>query len=155
MLVFVDEQHSVAISALISVLLYRRLGIHVMHHRDIMWKTDVIHKTGSTSNIATVRAELNHGHRQHAQKFGQSSAEWFSSYASGQTDRHTHHITWHPPRMQRQRFNRSTTRLTARQLNRCEGGQCQLETRLSLRVVICVNSLTLLQAHHYNYSVSL
>jgi len=46
--VFVTGQNLVEISAVMLVLLYRRLEMHMMHRRTIMRKHDVIHKTRST-----------------------------------------------------------------------------------------------------------
>ena len=43
-----------------------------------------------------VRIYVRRGHKQHPQKIWFKSAEQFSSYASGQTNRHTHHNTLHP-----------------------------------------------------------
>jgi len=46
--VSIVEQNLVGISALMILVFCRRLWIHTMRHRAIMWKHDVIHKTGST-----------------------------------------------------------------------------------------------------------
>jgi len=42
------EQNLVGISAVMFVVFYGRVRIHTTCHRAIMWKHDVIHKTGST-----------------------------------------------------------------------------------------------------------
>ena len=48
LLVFIVEQNSVGISAVMLVVFYRCLGIHIIRHRTVTWKHDVIHKTGNT-----------------------------------------------------------------------------------------------------------
>jgi len=48
LLVFDLEQNLVGVSAVMPVVFYRRLGIHVTCHRAITWNYDLIHKTGST-----------------------------------------------------------------------------------------------------------
>ena len=57
----------------------------------MVWKHDVIQKNESTSHRNAVRGGPSHGHREHVPKNW-----WFSSCASGQTDRQTEkniHIT--------------------------------------------------------------
>ena len=46
-LVFIFEKNLVGISALMLVVFYRRLGMHMTRHKAIMSKHDIIHKTGS------------------------------------------------------------------------------------------------------------
>ena len=68
------------------------------HHRAIMWKHDVIHKTGSMYRISTPTGEDRFSLIGNMHKDGSSSALWFSSHASEQTNRHTHRVTSHPSR---------------------------------------------------------
>ena len=78
----------------LAFVLYRRIGIYMTRHRAIMWKHDVICKTGSTQRRRTEP----HGHRQRARKyenllkFGRLVFELCE-----QTDRHTHHNSSHGP----------------------------------------------------------
>jgi len=45
--VFIIQQHLVGILAVVLVIFYRSLLIHMMHHR-ATWKHHIIHKTRST-----------------------------------------------------------------------------------------------------------
>jgi len=60
------------ISIVMLVAFYHCLGIHTMCNMAIMWKYDIIHKTGThiTYQNATTGGPR-HGHRQHEQKFGE------------------------------------------------------------------------------------
>ena len=84
-------QNLVGISAVMLVVFYRRLGMHMTSHRTIMWKRDVIHKTGSTQRrpIATPPEEDRVTATGNSTKIRWSSAVWFLCCASGRTDRQT------------------------------------------------------------------
>jgi len=79
------------ILAVIFVVFYRRLGMNVTRHRAIMLRRDVIHKSGSTYRIATPPPKEDRATAiGNMRKNLVSSAVWFSSYASGQTDTQTY-----------------------------------------------------------------
>ena len=57
-----------------TVVFYRRLGIHMTRHRAIMWKHDVIYKTGSTYRNANTQSEKGNMHKNLA-NFGRAVFE--------------------------------------------------------------------------------
>jgi len=90
LMVFIVEQILVGISNVMPVF-YSRLEMHITRHMTIVWKHDVFlqnRKYLKYRNAA--RGGPSHDRRQHEQKIWWSSVVSFSSYASGQTDRHTY-----------------------------------------------------------------
>jgi len=95
LLVFVVGQNNRLESRLLCyrVLFYGHLKIHTTRYRAITWKHDVVHKTGSRPRIA-VPPERTEPRPQATctKKIWWSSAVWFLSYASKQTDKQTEAI---------------------------------------------------------------
>jgi len=91
--VFISEQTLVEISAVMIVMFYRCLGIHVTLHTAIghCVKRDVIHKTGSTWRIATPpeedRATATSIMHKSMVKFGRAVFE-LCERTNRQTDKH-------------------------------------------------------------------
>ena len=71
------------------VVFCRRLGIHMTRHRAIMWKHDVIHKTGSTACTL-------HNNLTKFVRVVSKLCERTNRQTNEQTDKHTHHNILHP-----------------------------------------------------------
>jgi len=88
---FIVKQNTVGISAVMAAEFYHCSGIHMMCHRAIMWKHDVIHKTRSTQCITTPSQEdrfTSAGNR-HKKKFDHvvfSLCEWTDNHTNIQID---------------------------------------------------------------------
>jgi len=89
LLVFVVEQNSVGISAVMLVVFYRCLGIHVMRHGTVTWNMTSSTKPEIHNASQRLRKRTEPGPYAACTNNYVKFALWFSSYASGQTDRQT------------------------------------------------------------------